>query len=174
MPRALYIITIILLLYKWLADIFPYKRPVHLHTKWKSLFSSCAQAKEDISDVQHHLADTYQSHQQLKEKSNLFLNDMAELYEFVHRWKEAPAEYLDPIKAKLGDAFDRQGITEWVPEAGVPAPEGCEKYPAQADTSFPVGSVVEVLSPGLRITQSDGDDEVIKRPLVTVVTERDA
>jgi len=138
--------------------------------KWRPIFTGLSNIGREASEIEKNISNIFSTHRQIKEKHQKILKDIGGVYLFAERWKEVPEEYIVPIKAKLWDVLEGQGVKKWFPDKGKPAPEGCEKIPASEPSPYPLDSVAEVELPGLII--KEGDQFIIIEPAsVAVVTQ---
>jgi len=141
-----------------------------MEEKWRPIFTGLSNIGREASEIEKNLSNIFDTHRKLKEKHQRILKDIGGIYMFTERWKEAPDEYIVPIKTKLWEVLEGQGVEKWIPEAGKPAPEGCEKIPTLEPSPYPIDSVAKVNLPGLRIKEGDIP---IEPPSVTIVTQNE-
>lgn len=154
----------------------PVKKDVEIHPtspleeKWRPIFTGLSNIGREASEIEKNISNIFSTHRQMKEKHQKILKDVGGVYMFAERWKEVPEEYIVPIKAKLWEVLEGQGVEKWYPEKGKPAPDGCEKKPVSESSPYPLDSVADVELPGLII--KEGDQFIIIEPAsVAVVTQ---
>jgi hypothetical protein len=141
-----------------------------MEEKWGPIFTGLGNIGREASEIEKNISNIFSAHRQIKEKHQKILKDIGGVYMFAERWKEVPETYIVPIKAKLWEVLEGQGVEKWSPDKGEPAPEGCEKIPASEPSPYPLDSVAEVKFHGLII--KEGDQFIIIEPAsVAVVTQ---
>lgn len=141
-----------------------------MEEKWGPIFTGLGNIGREASEIEKNISNIFSTHRQIKEKHQKILKDIGGVYMFAERWKEVPEEYIVPIKAKLWEVLEGQGVEKWYPDEGKPAPEGCEKIPASEPSPYPLDYVDKVKLPGLIIKEGD-QFRIIEPPSVTVVTQ---
>jgi molecular chaperone GrpE (heat shock protein) len=125
---------------------------------------------EQAQDIDKKISGIFTNHRYIKDNYKKTLRDIVEVYIFALLLKNSPEEYVQPFRSKLKEIIDARGIEIWAPEIGKPAPDGCEKTPAEPGSSYPPGTVTIVHTPGFRLKEGERY-ETIAKPQISVVPD---
>ena len=164
-------ISIIHLLLKPAAGKKGMDKPAITGEQWGPVLRTLENIGKLTVEAEKSISSTYNIHFNISEQLNRLRGDVLDIFDFARSWTEAPKEYIEPFRAKLTEALEHQGIEEWSPEIGKPAPDGCKKLPAVKASPYSLGEVAEVVAPGHRIVEG-GEYKIVKSPVVYVVTNK--
>lgn len=133
---------------------------------WGPLLDRVSEMPGDTSELETDLYALYQDAKKLRGRYASLRRGAAEVYGYADTLEAD--ESLRAVRRRLLQAMEKDGVRLWEPAVGQEAPPGCRIVPAGSD-GRPAGTVVEVVTPGLRAE----DGEVVVAPLVRAVTERE-